>query len=171
MKSLTFTRGAVLTGALMLSHAASALAAGQGENTPLNLGNSAPTVHSASGTGTSVMRTIIGLLIVVAVIYGISWFLRRSKNRASGRVQGTSLSSIASLPLGPGRSVQLVRAGHELLLLGVAEQGVTTIRRYTEAEAIEAGLDLDEEEPHWSDPLERPRGGLLETVRRLTVRS
>jgi flagellar protein FliO/FliZ len=44
------------------------------------------------------------------------------------------------MPLGPGRSVHLIRAGRELVLVGSAEQGVVPIRTYTEAEAEAAGL-------------------------------
>ena len=79
---------------------------------------------------------------MIAVIYGVAWILRRAKRNGSGRARGTALSSIASMPLGSGRSIQLVRAGREFLLVGVAEHGVTPIQRYTEAEAIEAGFEL-----------------------------
>ena len=46
---------------------------------------------------------------------------------------------IATLPLGTNRSLHLVRAGREIVLLGVAEHGVTPIRRYSEAEARALG--------------------------------
>jgi flagellar protein FliO/FliZ len=42
--------------------------------------------------------------------------------------------------LGPNRALHLVRAGRELVLVGVAEHGVTPIRTYTEDEAIDLGL-------------------------------
>jgi flagellar protein FliO/FliZ len=69
--------------------------------------------------------------------------------------------------------VQLVRAGRELMLIGVGEHGVTPLRRYTEAEAIEAGLDLAVEDPFDPDSNseERPAGRMAETLRRMTVRS
>ena len=63
---------------------------------------------------------------------------------------------MATLPLGSGRSVQLVRAGSEFLLLGVAEHGVTPLRRYTEAEALAAGLELPGDEPTRSYPEDEP---------------
>jgi flagellar protein FliO/FliZ len=47
--------------------------------------------------------------------------------------------------LGPNRSLHLVRAGRELVLVGVAEHGVTPIRTYSEDEAIELGL-IDEDD-------------------------
>ena len=47
---------------------------------------------------------------------------------------------MATLPIGTGRSVQLLRAGRELVLVGVGEHGVTPIRLYSEDEARELGL-------------------------------
>ena len=79
---------------------------------------------------------------MIVVIYGIAWILRPAKRGSASRTRGKALSPIASLPLGSGRSVQLVRAGNEIVLIGVGEHGVTPIRRYTEEEAIEAGLDV-----------------------------
>jgi flagellar protein FliO/FliZ len=116
------------------------------ETTPLNLG-SPSTVHSAAG-GASLTRTIVGLFVVIAVIYGVSWLLRTYKKGAKqAATKGSGLATVATLPLGTGRSVQLVRAGREVLLLGVSEQGVTQIRSYTEEEALAQGIDLSEDEP------------------------
>ena len=123
-KSLTLTRGVALAGALTLSHAATALAAASstttstasikassGENTPVNLGGSSLPSHAASSSGSSgIVRTIVGLFIVIAVIYGVAWILRQAK-KGKSRATGNGLSQLASLPLGNGRSVALVRAG------------------------------------------------------------
>ena len=140
MMSLTLIRGAALTGALTLVHASTALAAG-GESTPLNLPKSSATHVASSSSSSSIVRTIVGLFIVIAVIYGVSWIMRQAKG-AKSRPTGQGLHQLASLPLGNGRSVTLVRAGSELVLLGVAEHGVNPIKTYTEAEALELGLDI-----------------------------
>ena len=47
---------------------------------------------------------------------------------------------LATLPLGPNRSLHLVRAGDEVVLVGAGEHGVTPIRTYTQAEARALGL-------------------------------
>ena len=93
----------------------------------------------ASGGG-SLVRTFVGLAIVVAVIYGLYWVLRQIKSSREERAVGTGLASQAVVPLGPNRSLHLVRAGRELVLVGVAEHGVTPIRTYTQIEAEELGL-------------------------------
>jgi flagellar protein FliO/FliZ len=140
------------------------------ENTPLHLGGSLVAHHASGGGGSTIMRTIVALVLVIGVIYGIAWILRHAKKGRDGRASGSGLAPIANMPLGSGRSVQLVRAGQELLLLGVAEQGVTTLRTYTEAEALAAGFELPGETPVWHDQ-SPTSGGLVNVLRRLTVRS
>ena len=192
MKSLTFTRGVALVGALTLTPAATALGASShtastpkpapvqsaaalaqssGENTPLNLGHTAAT-HAASSSGSgSIVRTIVGLFIVIAVIYGIAWIMKQAK-KSKVRPTGRGLTQVANLPLGSGRSVAVVRAGREILVVGVAENGVTPIRSYSEAEAIALGIDVPSEESRNEDPVvEQPFGRVLATLRRITARS
>jgi flagellar protein FliO/FliZ len=193
MKSLTFTRGVALAGALTLTHAATALGAtahaaataaktkpvesasklaqASGENTPLNLTHSAATHAASSGGGASIVRTIVGLAIVIAVIYGIAWIMKQAK-KSKVRPTGHGLSQVANLPLGSGRSVAVVRAGREILVIGVAENGVTPIRSYSEAEAIALGIEVPPEESRNTDPVvEKSFGRVLDNLRRMTARS
>ena len=113
-----------------------------GEDKPLDLPTDAPRqLNDAAGSGGgSLVRTFVGLAIVVGVIYGLYWVLRQVKSSREERAVGSGLASQAVVPLGPNRSLHLVRAGRELVLLGVAEHGVTPIRSYTEEEAQQVGL-------------------------------
>jgi flagellar protein FliO/FliZ len=115
-----------------------------GEQTPLDLpaDPSAHTASSVGGGGGGLARTFIGLAVVVAVIYGLTWVLRQMKKSSSGELgaHGAGLSTEASMPLGPNRSVHLIRAGRELVLVGSAEHGIVPIRTYTEDEALALGL-------------------------------
>jgi flagellar protein FliO/FliZ len=114
-----------------------------GENTPLNLPSDAAAKTADVGGGTSggLARTFVGLAVVVAVIYGLTWVLRQMKKSSSGeRSSGFGLSTEASMPLGPNRSVHLIRAGRELVLVGSAEHGIVPLRTYTEDEARDLGL-------------------------------
>ena len=132
---------------VLLAPAYAHAATGSGEDTPLRLpaDGGAKKVTGASGSG-SLVRTFVGLAIVLAVIYGIAWVLKQVKRSKEDRGQGTSLETTAVVALGPNRSLHLVRAGRELVLVGVAEHGVTPIRTYTEEEAIELGL-IAEDDP------------------------
>jgi flagellar protein FliO/FliZ len=157
-----------------------------GENTPLDLNASSSTSHSSvtSSGGASIVRTIVGLAIVIAVIWGLAWILRQVKaHREGGSDSGQSsagLASVAALTLGSGRSVHLVRAGNDYVLLGATEHGVAPIHRYSEDEAREAGL-LGEQSAHLAvspvvgprpNPMQMssPSTALVERLREMTVR-
>ncbi len=129
-----------------------------GEGTPLSL--SPVSDPHASSAGPSLVRTIVGLLIVIAVIWGLTWILRQVKSGRSRGATGSELASMATLPLGSGRSLHLVRAGSDYLLVGSAEHGVVPIHRYTEQQARDAGL-LDAPESSEETDLAGPpsRGG------------
>ncbi len=122
------------------------------ENTKLDLDPSKGASHSgAAGTGgASIVRTIVGLAIVIAVIWGLAWILRQVKAGRDPQVSSAGLASVAALTLGSGRSVHLVRAGNDYVLLGSTEHGVAPIHRYTEEQAREAGLLLPVQEPERS---------------------
>ncbi len=128
----------------MLLAAPTALAADSGEQTPLNLPSADETAAASSGGGGGLVRTFVGLAIVLAVIYGLYWVLKQVKSSREAAISGHGLQSLATVPLGPNRSMHLVRAGQELVLVGVSEQAVVPIRIYGEAEARAAGLLVDE---------------------------
>ena len=165
--------------ALLLLDPVSALAEikGPGEDTPLNLPSAdEPARQLGTGAGAgggSLARTFFGLLIVVAVIYGLYYVLKQVKKSREEQAKGTGLHTEAVVPLGPNRALHLVRAGRELVLVGVSEHGVTPVRTYTEEEAEAVGLlDLDDGDD------EPPRGGgggalgrVIEDLRRKTVRT
>jgi flagellar protein FliO/FliZ len=130
-----------------------ALAASESEKKPVNLPldqvNQQGTTSATNSAGGGLMRTFFGLLVVVAVIYGLYWILKKVKAAQAEQASGTGLHTLASLPLGPNRSLHMIRAGREIVLVGVAEHGVAPIRSYTEEEAYEAGLighDDDEDD-------------------------
>ena len=186
MKPLTFIRGALLVGAITLLHAPFALAAGHGadagnaglssadafERTRVHLGGTvAKHTASSSGLSGSLVRTIVGLAIVIAVIYGLAWLLRHAK-ASRNSATGEGLEQVATLPLGTGRSVALVRVGNELHLIGVAEHSVTPIRSFTEDEAVELGLPVSapgETRRTDVEPIS-PLFRAVEVLRQMTVR-
>ena len=144
---------AACAGMLLAAPPALAAAAATGENTPLNLPSTAPQQTASSGGG--LVRTFVGLAIVLAVIYGLYWVLKQVKASTETATSGQGLESVATIPLGPNRALHLVRAGRELMLLGVAEQTVVPIRAYREDEARALGL-LDRDEPFTADAPTQP---------------
>jgi flagellar protein FliO/FliZ len=162
---------AVATTLASLLDPALAVAAPTGENTPLNLKDAPSTGHVSSGG--SLVRTIVGLAVVIGVIYGLYWILKQVKSSREEKASGTGLTSLATLPLGGQRSLQLVRAGRELHLVGVSEHGVTPVRAYSEEEADAAGL-LDLESLDDASGQNGGGGGVvasvIEELRKRTVR-
>lgn len=115
--------------------------AADGEDTPLALDPAPAKAAESAGSGNAgVLRTIVGLVVVIGVIYGVTWILKSVKKAREAQSSGTALESLATLPLGPSRSLHLVRAGDVVVLLGVGEAGVTPIRTYHEQEAQALGL-------------------------------
>jgi flagellar protein FliO/FliZ len=157
--------------------AASTTTTPSGEDTPLNLDRPAQTVEHGGGGG--IVRTIVGLAVVLGVIFGLHWILKQVKVSRETRSTGGGLDTLSTLQLGPGRSLHLVRSGSEIVLVGSAEQGVTPIRVYSEDEARVLGL-LDEVDRYGGggrpDPLHAAPGSpasvrdVLKTVQRWTVR-
>src|SRR5579875_1961405 len=138
----TILRGAILTGALALAAPATAFAAlGTGERTPLHLTSTTVQHGSSSMGGGSILRTILALVIVIALIYGIARVLRKVKGGGQ-RASGEGLEHLATLPLAQGRSVALVRSGSDVVLVGLSEAGVTPIKVYSESEALMNGIAL-----------------------------
>jgi flagellar protein FliO/FliZ len=151
--------GAAVFGLLLLAPAAFAA---DGENTPLNL--SEPKAKAASDAGSSsggLVRTIVGLAIVIGVIYGLYWVLKQVKSSREEKASGAGLKTLATLPLGQNRAMHLVRAGDEVVLVGVGEAGVTAIRTYGENEARALGLIGDDAEPP-PDVIEIPASDVTE---------
>jgi flagellar protein FliO/FliZ len=154
-------------------------AAADGEQTNLNLGDAAKdeATKQVGASGGSIVRTIVGLAVVIGVIYGLTWVLKQVKANKTDGAAGTGLETVATLPLGQNRSLHLIRAGDELVLVGAGEHGVTPIRTYTEAEARRLGLLESEELPAGAmDALEPEvfgaetrRGKFIDELRKRTV--
>ena len=106
---------------------------------------------------------------MIVVIYGLTWLLKQSRTTKNPSM-GDGLVQIASMPLGPNRSVSLIRVGAELHLLGVAESGVTGIRVFTEEEAYELGIPFDPDEFETPGRGGAPTARVIEALRRFTVR-
>jgi flagellar protein FliO/FliZ len=164
--------GAVCCQLVLPTNAAASLISGDPkERQPLDLTTKAAT-HG--GGSSSLLRTVVGLLIVLALIWGLAWVLKRIKEGGKPAPRG-GIQALASLPLGSGRSVQLIKAGSDYVLVGVADHAVFPLHRYTEQEARAAGLlELSPDNPLLAETSSSPFGereqGLIDRLRRWTVR-
>jgi flagellar protein FliO/FliZ len=167
----------------VLAAPAGALAGGFKDKTPLPTDvvtqTAAKAAKHSSGSGGAFVRMIVGLLIVIAVIYGVYWLLKTyGKSKKTGPGDG-KLEVVATTALAPNRSIHLVRVGDELVLVGSAEQSVTQLRVYDADESRRLNTLL-EAEPQLravgagsaSGPYKGPTiAKLVDDLRRKTARS
>ena len=131
-------------------------------------GSQAATTHATSG-GSSYLRLVIGLAIVIALVFGIRKLLKRTQK---GRTHSATahLAVVATTPLAQNRAVHLVRVGDELVLVGSAEQGVTPLRVYTPSEARTLEQTLDASAPFTETSGGAGIGSFLHDLRKRTAR-
>ncbi len=124
-------------------------------------------VSSTSGT---VARTIVGLAIVLAVVYGLYWLLKSTaKSRAAQSDE--RIAVVATTTLAPNRALHLVRSGDELILIGATEQSVTPIRVYSAEEARAMDIELAAAAQLAQTPgRQTAPTGMIEALRRRTTR-
>lgn len=76
------------------------------------------------------LQLLAGLAVVIALIYGCAWLMRRV---SGGSIPGAaSMRVIGSLPVGPKERVVLVQVGDTQMLLGVAPGSVNTLQVFSE---------------------------------------
>lgn len=86
----------------------------------------APVVASG-GTGLAgqLTQTVLGLLAVVALIFGLAWLMRRVQQVAPR--QGQVIDVIGAKALGPRDRLVLVQVGEEQILLGVSPGRISAL--------------------------------------------
>ena len=175
---LTAVTACLLAAPAAARAATSTTSSDYGEDTKLNLPstNADGATAATGGGGGNMVRTFVGLAVVVAVIYGLYWILKQVKASREDKALGSGLKTLATLPLGPKGSMHLIRAGDEVVLVGVGEAGVTPIRTYGEHEARALGLIADGavETPGETlllpaETVEDARPGFIASLRKMTV--
>lgn len=99
-----------LLSAMTLLHTTSATASTEGP------------VISATG---ALLKTSGMLALVLALIYGLSWLLKKQNFQSIG--QGRHLTLIESMPVGKNEKLCLVKSGQRYLVLGISPGGIHQI--------------------------------------------
>lgn len=73
--------------------------------------------------------------LVLALLYGFVWGLRKFTGSAAGIRLGPTVQIIQSAHLGPGRSVHLISVGNKGFLVGATSHHVSLIARVDVSEA------------------------------------
>jgi len=93
---------------------------------------SRPQTFAKQAEGPGVGGAVFALILVVSLILALGWLAKRMPGfgRASGG--GNALRIVGSLTLGPRDRVVVVDVGGTQLLLGVGQNGMTTLHTLTE---------------------------------------
>ena len=92
----------------------------------------------AAGSSTFLMllQLIISLAAVCALIYGVLYFIRRSKQFTA--VDAPFLKNVASLPLTPNKTLYIVTLIDKAYLIGASDASLSLVAEITDKELIDA---------------------------------
>ena len=103
---------------------------------PLGAGAESPT-KAPVGSGTHLLNMAIGLLLIVALILVLAWFLRRFALGGTFNNQ-KAIKIVAAMPLGTRERLLVVDVGGQQLLLGVTAREINTLHVF-ESPVIDPG--------------------------------
>ena len=91
---------------------------------------------AGSSTVSMLFQLIISLAAVCALIYGVLYFIRRSKQFTAG--DDPFLKNVASLPLAPNKTLYIVTLIDKAYLIGASDASLSLIAEITDKELIDA---------------------------------
>lgn len=103
-----------------------------------NLSTDSQTTRSSSSSVWMFVRMIIVLALVIAAIYAIMRFFRRDSGFAKPKTDDEFLRRVASLAIGPGKSVEVVTLIDHAYLLGVTDDNINLLGEIDDKELIDA---------------------------------
>ena len=95
----------------------------------LNLKNASLKKPAGLNMGLEAVKTAVYLALIIAMIYGIYFFMNKFKNRVSTREKINSLKIISSINLGNKKSILLIEVNREFFLVGVSPSNIQMIGR------------------------------------------
>lgn len=150
------------------------------ESLPIPEGSSGPASVGGGDLGGTAFRLLLGLLVVVALILGVWYLLRRiqrGRYPALGETSTGLISVLATTPLGPGRALHIVQVADQVVLVGATDHSVQAIATLDDdtAAVITRALGPDDGGP---GQVARARAmqttgapeSMIERIRALTVR-
>lgn len=89
-----------------------------------------PVSALSSGMGSQLLQLVLGLGLVVALIFGLAWLMRRVQR--AGPAGNQVIELVGSRALGPRDRLVLVQVGNEQVLLGVSPGSITALHVMSE---------------------------------------
>ena len=107
--------------------AASILATSGGNVAPINDKN--PALQQPS-TSSQLASLVGGLALILILIFGLSWFVKRFSQ--GGFVQNQTIKMISAMPLGTRERIMLIDVGGKHILLGLTPTQINTLHVFEE---------------------------------------
>jgi flagellar protein FliO/FliZ len=98
----------------------------QNTEAPSSSGTTISTPPLASANTPSILPSIFALLFVIALLLGLTWFLKRIGVGATGK-NGSFLKTLAVSNLGTREKIALVEIGETWLVLGITPSSIRTL--------------------------------------------
>ena len=109
----------------------------QTEETALPVQEETPRqINGETSTAAMLFQLILSLAIVCALIYGVLYFIRRSRRFSAG--DDPFLKNVATLPLAPNKTLYIVTLIDKAYLIGAADASLSLIAEITDKELIDA---------------------------------
>lgn len=89
-----------------------------------------------TSTVSMLFQLILALAVVCALIYGVLYFIRRSKQFTAG--DDPFLKNVANLPLAPNKTLYIVTLIDKAYLIGSSDASLSLIAEITDKELIDA---------------------------------
>ena len=90
---------------------------------------------NSSGIGIFI-RMILVLILIVGLIYGVFWFIKKKTNVVTN--DDDYLRRVAAINVAPGKSVQVVTLIDKAYLIGVTDDSITLLGEINDDELIKA---------------------------------
>jgi flagellar protein FliO/FliZ len=90
--------------------------------------NAEPALRAPTQGAGSLLRLLVGLVVVLATLFALAWLVRRTGAVSAGR--GGLVRVLASAAVGQRERVVLVEVGDQQLLVGVAPGSVRTLMEF-----------------------------------------
>lgn len=91
---------------------------------------SAATSGSAPDTVMTMLSLGLGLMAVIAIIFGCAWIVRRMSGMTGGNTRAMKVVSV--MPMGTRERVALIDVGGIQILIGVTPQAIRTLHVFDE---------------------------------------
>jgi flagellar protein FliO/FliZ len=104
---------------------------GVGANNHVGVERSAPT------PGSSIVTVVSSLAIVLGLLFGVTWLMRRAAPAGSQLLPSDVVQVLGRAMLSPRQPMQLVRIGDKLVLIASTPGGVQTLTEITDRAEVE----------------------------------